>query len=254
MLHKQFSYLAGTGRTATHWIKLLLDKATDQSKVATFHDNFPKRARTSGRRTPAAFFTNYLLNLMVAQQGARTYVECNPALLEHVALTYGVKDAMAVIPGGLLAQPARGVLLVRSPYGYAASLKARGWGWNWWAYPHARAVYDLGDGYARRPMIEQAALAWALKSEFYHSLEQLGIPVLRYELLFDRRVSKERFTERVEGLFDALGVTPIRKPDFWWRLRDQRVAGKAKGATLNAAEKATVKRIAGSAMELYGYA
>jgi len=85
MLQKQFSYLAGTGRTATHWFKLLIDKACDQSKIATYHDNFPKRTRTKARATPAAFFTNYLLNLMVSQQGAETYVECNPALLEHVA-------------------------------------------------------------------------------------------------------------------------------------------------------------------------
>jgi len=253
MLNKQFSYLAGTGRTATHWVKLLLDKATDQSKVATFHDNFPKRTRTAGRKTRAAFFTNYLLNLMVSRQGAETYVECNPALLEHVALTYGVQDAMTVIPGGLLAQPARGVLIARSPYAYAASLKARGWGWKWWAYPNVKALWDIGDGYVKRPMIEQAAIAWSLKSQFYHGLTQIGVPVLRYELLFDRRVSKERFTERIEGLFDALGVTPILAPEFWWRLRDQRVAGKAKGATLNASEKATVKRIAGPAMELYGY-
>ena len=254
MFNKQFAYIAGTGRTATHWVKLLLDKATDQSDVATFHDSFPKRARTAGRGTPAAFFTNYLLNLMVAQQGAETYIECNPALLEHVALTYGIKGAMNVIPAGLLAQPARGVLLVRSPYAYAASLKARGWGWRWWGYPHAGEVYGLGDGYAKRPMIEQAALAWRVKGEFYHSLEQLGIPVLRYELLFGPRVTENTFTKRIEGLFDALGVTPILAPKFWWRLRDQRVAGKAKGATLSASEKATDKEIAGPAMELYGYA
>lgn len=255
MLHRQFSYLAGTGRTGTHWIEMLLKKACDQSKVAAFHDDFPKRARTRNRRTAAAFFSNYLLNLMVAQQGAQTYVECNPALLEHAALTYGIQDAMSVIPGGLLSLPARGVLLVRSPYGYAASLKARGWGWSWWNYPHARAVYDLGDGYAKRPIVEQAAIAWRLKGEFYYSLTRLGVPVLRYELLFDRRVTKERFTERIEGLFDALGVTPIRDSAFWWRLREQRVAGKAKGATLNAAERATVKRIVGpEAMEQYSYA
>jgi len=161
---------------------------------------------------------------------------------------------MTVIPGGLLAQPERGVLLVRSPYAYAASLKARGWGWQWWNYPNVRALWDVGSGYTKRPMIEQAAVAWALKSQFYHSLTQLGIPILRYELLFDRRVTKERFTERIESLLDALGVTPIRRPAFWWQLRDRRVAGKAKGATLNASEKATVKRIAGPAMEMYGYA
>jgi len=254
MLHKQFSYLAGTGRTATHWVKLLLDKACDGSKVAAFHDNFPKRAKTARRKTPAEFFTNYCLNLMLGQQGAQTYVECNPALLEHVALTYGIKDALSVIPGGLLSLPARGVLLARSPYAYAASLKARGWGWNWWNYPRAGAVYGLGNGYAKRPMVEQAAVAWRIKNEFYHSLTRLGVPVLRFELLFDRRVSKERFTERIEGLFDTLGVTPIQGSAFWWRLREQRVAGKAKGATLSAAEKATVKRIVGPAMEQFGYA
>lgn len=253
MLHRQFSYLAGTGRTGTHWIEMLLRKACDTSKVAAFHDDFPKRAKTRGRHTAAAFFTNYALNLMVAQQGARTYVECNPALLEHVALTYGIRDALGVIPAGLLSLPARGVLLVRSPYGYAASIKARGWGWSWWNYPQARAVYDLGDGYAKRPMVEQAAVAWRLKSGFFHGLTRLGVPVIKYEMLFDQCVTKEQFTERIEGLFDALGVTPIRPPSFWWTLRDQRVAGKAKGATLNVAERETVKQVVGPAMELFEY-
>jgi len=232
---------------------LLIDKTCDVTKVTTFHDGFPKRAKTAGRSTPAAFFANYMLNLMIAQQGAATYVECNPALLEHIALTYGIKGAMDVIPGGLLAQPARGVILARSPYAYAASLKGRGWGWTWWAYPGAKIVYDLGDGFAKRPLIEQAAIAWRLKSEFYHGLVQLGVPIVRYELLFDRRVTRERFTERIEGLFDALGVTPIRPASFWWQLRDQRVAGKAKGETLNATERETVKQLAGAALELYGY-
>lgn len=254
MLHKQFAYLAGTGRTGTHWTKVLLDRCCDQSKVAAFHDNFPKRAKARGRRTPAAFFTNYLLNLMVARQGAKTYVECNPALLEHVALTYGINDALGVVPGGLLSLPARGVLIVRSPYAYAASLKARGWGWSWWAYPRAQQVYDLGAGFAKRPMIEQAAVAWRLKGAFYHALTYLGVPVIRFELLFDRRVSQERFTERIEGMLDALGVEPIRRPAVWWQLRSQRVAGKAKGAALNAHEKATVRQIVGPMLEELGYA
>lgn len=255
MLHKQFAYLAGTGRTGTHWIKLLLDKACDKTKTATFHDNFPKRAKVSTRRTPAEFFTNYLLNVMISHQAAQTYIECNPALLEHAALTYGIKDALAVIPGGLLSLPARGVLLVRSPYAYAASLKARGWGWEWWRYPQAQQVYDLGDGFGKRSAVEQAAVAWRLKNEFYHSLTRLGVPIVRFELLFDRRVTKERFTERVEGILDALGVTPIRDSAFWWQLRGQRVAAKNKGnATLDAAEKATVRRICGPMLEVMGYA
>lgn len=254
MLRKQFCYLAGTGRTGTHWLARLLTAACDKAKVAVFHDNFPKRARVGGRRDPAQFFTNYLLNLMVAHQGAGTYVECNPALLEHVALTYGVGDALAVLPGGLLAHPARGLLLVRSPYAYAASLKARGWGWNWWAYPHAKTVYELGDGFAQRPMVEQAAVAWRLKNAFYKSLAQLGVPVLRFELLFDRRVSKERFAERIAGILDGFGVEPIQGSSFWWRLRDQRVAAKAQGMTLNAAEKQAVRAIVGSdLMQEMGY-
>jgi hypothetical protein len=253
MLHKQFSYLAGTGRTATHWIERLIQAACDKSKVATFHDNFPKRTKTAGRRNPAQFFTNYMLNLMVGAQGAQTYVECNPALLEHVALTYGVQDALGVIPGGLLSLPARGVLIVRSPYAYVASLKARGWGWSWWNYPRVRAVYDIGDGYAKRPMVEQAAVAWRLKNEFYHSLTRLGVPMIRFELLFDRRVTRERFAERIEELFDALGVTPIQGESFWWKLRSQRIAEKAKGAKLSSSEKETVKAICGPVMELFNY-
>jgi len=191
---------------------------------------------------------------MVSAQNAETYVECNPAMLEHIALTYGIQDALGVIPAGLLSLPARGLLLVRSPYAYVASIKARGYGWNWWAYPHAKAVYGLGDGFGQRPVVEQAAVAWWAKNTFYHSLTRLGVPVLRFELLFDRRVTKERFTERIEAILDGFKLTPIRGTAAWWDLRDQIVAGKAKGAvTLTAAEKATVRRICQPMVEVLGY-
>ena len=254
MLHRQFCYIAGTGRTGTHWIKRLLDTSCERGKVATFHDGFPKRAKTSGRRNPAEFFSNYLLNLMVSNQSAQAYVECNPALLEHVALTYGIQDALAVIPGGFLATPTRGVLMVRSPYAYVASMRARGYGWNWWNYPHARTVYDLGDGYTKRPAIEQYAVAWALKNNFYHSLTRLGVQVLKFELLFDRRVTKERFTKRIEDIFVTFGITLIRDPAHWWGLRDERAAAKNKENTaLSTAERETVRTICGPMMERLGY-
>lgn len=255
MLHKQFCYLAGTGRTATHWIENVIQASTEHAKVVTFHDGFPKRAKTSTRRTSAEFFANYLLNLMLSHQGAQAYIECNPALLEHVALTYGIRDALAVIPGGLLSAPARGLLVVRHPFAYAASMKARGYGWGWWGYPRAREVYDIGDGFPKRPIVEQAAVAWALKNEFYHSLTRLGVPVLKFESLFDGRVTKERFTERVASIFDTFGIEPIQGGSFWWKLRDQRVAGKAKeSVALTAAEKQTVKRICAETMERFEYA
>ena len=255
MLNKQFCYIAGTGRTGSHWVKHLLDASTESGKVATFHDNFPKRAKTSARRTPAAFFNNYSLNLMLGNQGALTYVECNPALLEHIGLTYGIRDALSVIPGGLFALPPQGLLMVRHPFAYAESMKARGYGWNWWGYARAREVYNIGEGFPHRPVVEQFAVAWKLKNEFYHSLTRAGASVLKFERLFDYRVTKERFIERVESIFDTFGIEPIRDSAFWWRLRDQRSAGKAKGAvTLTAAEKKAIKRICGDMMETFEYA
>lgn len=255
MLNKQFCFLAGTGRTATHWVQRLIDAACDKGKVATFHDGFPKRAKTSGRRNPARFFENYLLNLMVAKQGAETYIECNPALLEHVALTYGVGNALGVIPAGLLGKPARSVLLTRHPFGYVASLKAREWGWNWWNYPRAAAVFGVGSAFSSKPMVEQAALAWALKTEFALDLLQTEqCMLLKFEALFDHRVTKDTFSKRVQALFDHLGIIPIQGSSLWWRLRDQRSAVKNKDRiTLSASEKETVRQVCALVMEQLGY-
>lgn len=254
MLNKTFVYLAGTGRTGTHWVQRLIQTSCDKTKVVTFHDGFPKRAKTAGRRSPVEFFQNYLLNLMVSHQGASFYVECNPALLEHVALTYGIRNAVSVIPGGMMALPTRGVWMVRHPFGYVASLKARGYGWNWWSYPRSRTVYDIGDGFTSRSGIEQAAIAWKLKNEFYSSLSQLDVPLLKFEDILGPDVTQKAFTEQVGMLFSDLWLEPIQPPEFWWKLRDQRAAGKAKGdVTLTAEEKATVRRICGPMMEPLGY-
>jgi len=254
MLHKTFSYLAGTGRTGTHWIQKLIREACDGAKVITFHDGFPKRAKTAKRRTPTEFWQNYLLNLTASNQGASVYVECNPALLEHVALTYGIRNAASVIPGGMIPMPARGVWMVRHPFGYVASMKARGYGWKWWAYPHARMVYDIRDGYTSHPPVVQFSIAWKVKTEFYSSVAQLDVPRFRFEDLFGPTVTQEAFTRRIEGILDTLGLEPIQPPSVWWKLRDQRAAGKAKGSvTLTAAEQATVRSICGPMMEALGY-
>ena len=250
---RRFCYLAGTGRTATHWVKRLIDESCPD--VATFHDAFPKRAKVGNRPNAAAFFRNYLLNLKARQPDATVYIECNPALLEHAALTYGIRSAYGVFPAGMVETPPRSVFLVRHPFTYAASLKAKGWGWRWWDYPQAGSVYGVGAGFGSRGIVEQAARAWRLKNEFYHSLTRLGAPMLRFELLFDRNVSKEQFTEQIEGILDGFGLVPIQGPALWWKLRDQRAAGKAKGeVVLTAAEKTTVKRLVGPAMETFGYA
>jgi hypothetical protein len=228
----------------------------DSTKAATFHDGFPKRAKVKNRRTAAAFFANYALNLMLSQQSAETYIECNPALLEHIALTYGIRDALNAVPAGMLAQQARSLLVTRHPYTYVASMKARGWGWSWWQYPQAQAVHGIGDGYAGKSMLEQAAIAWKVKSRFYHTLTAYdSCMLLKFESLFDYRVTQERFTERIEKLFDHFGIVPIQGAGHWWRLRQEKIAPKNKaGAKLTSGEKQTVKAICGSMMGLTGYA
>lgn len=254
MLLKTFAYLAGTGRTGTHWVQRLIQATCDRAKVVTFHDSFPKRAKTAGRHTPVDFWQNYLLNLMASNRDASVYVECNPALLEHVALTYGIRNAVSAIPGGMLPMPTRGVWMVRHPFGYVASLKARGYGWKWWAYPHARDVYGIGDGFTSRPIVERAALAWVEKNQFCASLVKLDVPIVSYELLFESATSQEDFTAAIERILDTFGLEPLQPPSVWWELRSQRAAGKAKGSvTLTAAEQETVKRICAGTMEALGY-
>jgi hypothetical protein len=254
MLNKTFCYIAGTGRTGTHWAQRLIQASCDKKKVATFHDGFPKRAKPAGRKTPVEFFQNYLLNLMLANQGAQSYVECNPALLEHVGLHYGIRNAVSVIPGGMMALETRGVLMVRHPFGYVASMKARGYGWGWWRYPQARQVYGIGEGYTNRPCIERYAVAWKLKNEFFFSLTQMDVPILKFESILAPVAFKEQFIAEIDALFDGLGLEPIQGAAFWWKLRGQRAAGKAKGSvTLTAPEKQTVKRICGPMMEVLEY-
>jgi len=242
-----FCYITGTGRTATHWVQSIIDALCNG--VATFHDGFLRRAKI--RSTKGAFWRNYLLNLEARSKGAGTYVECNPALLEHVALTYGITSAPGVLPSDV---QAHGLLITRHPYTYAASLKAKGWGWAWWNYPKARDVFNIGTDFANRSMVEQAAIAWSCKNAFAHGLLKGDCLWLKYEFLFDYRVSQARYLERVHSIFEQFKIEPQRGDNLIWQMRNNQSAVKNKDKiSLTAAEKQMVKAICGPVMELYEY-
>ncbi|NIQ90667.1 MAG: hypothetical protein GWN93_17265 [Deltaproteobacteria bacterium] len=255
MLNKQFSYLAGTGRTATHFFSAVLGKHCDRSKVVTFHDGITDRLKKGNRFTALQCFTNHALNLMVKHPHKEHYVECNPAFLEYIALWYGVKQAAFVLPDAWMAQPARSLLIVRHPFGYVRSLLAKGWGWNWWKLPFADTVYGKHN-WQNVNALDGLAKAWLVKNQFFYSLANTeNCQLVQYEWLFGDGVSKADFAKRFRGLTEFLGLDILITDNALGDLQRTRFAIKAgpKAHDLTTKQRDIVAAICKPLMENLGY-
>jgi hypothetical protein len=245
MLDARFCYLAGTGRTGTHWLDRLFKKYASDVDVASFHDGLPDRLKA--RPTPGKELRNYLLNLMCRRQ-ARIYIECNPALIEWVGLRHRIKEAYNVLPVGLLTHEPRAAIIVRHPFGYVKSLKAKGWGWKWWNLPGFDATR-----YNKLGRFEQYCYAWAYKVNYASSLMNLErSTVVKFEDIFERD-GKTAVDEvrRLASLFDVqLTITDAQIK----HLRQRKIAPKGgHELTLTEKERKTCLQFCKPTMETLGY-
>jgi hypothetical protein len=237
----QFGAIIGTGRTGSHWFDMLFRK-WGRPKIASFHDGLPKRLKY--RTNASKMVANYLLNLEAKQPGAQIYVECNPALIEWIGLDHDV-SATEVLPAGTLAKPPNYALLVRHPFGYVKSLRAKGWGWSWWKKPGFQMK-----GYAQMSELEKTCAAWTWKNAYAYDLVS-GDPdrVFRFEDIFNGGVAEVRRLARALDIGIGASNASIGK------LLTQRAA--AKGGyqlTLTTNEKSRIKELCAPVMELFDYA
>lgn len=246
MLNKRFCFIAGTGRTGSHWFDALFRKYASDHLVASFHDGLPKRLKI--RQNPSRTLTNYLLNLMIGKPGARVYIECNPALVEWVGLAHLVSSAADVLPADLLTEPARCILLVRHPFGYVKSMKARGYRWDWAKLPGFTGKAQ----WAKLGQIESYAFAWNWKNRYcLDMVERMDCLPVKFEDVF----VGEQFIETVRGIAEHFGFPLSATNEQLRHLRKQRFAVKGGDSqTLTAKEKAAISRICEPMMEAFGYA
>ena len=241
MLNKRLCYIAGTGRTGSHWFDVLFRKFASDHQVASFHDGLPKRLKI--RQNPRATLANYMLNVMLAKPGARVYVECNPALIEWVGLAHRIESGAGVIPTDLLSQPERAILLVRHPFGYVKSMKAKGYAWNWAKLPGFTAKNE----WSKLGLVAKYALAWNWKNDY---LDLEGALIVKFEDVF----GGDHFLETVRGVAEHFGFPLSATNEQLRHLRRQRFAVKGGDSeTLTAAQKDTIKSICRPMMEEFGY-
>lgn len=246
MLDRRFAFLAGTGRTGTHWIARLINRYTTAGEAHALHDGLPKRLKIRGM--PSATLSNYFLNVMVSKPNARVYVECNPAFLEWVALAHRIDGARNVIPIGMLTYPAKAVHVVRHPFGYVKSLKARGWGWDWWKLPGFKFAQwnNLGQ-------FEKSCYAWAVKTAFVSKLEGNGLTIaVTFESFL--QCGPDEAMRTIDEIMRHLGIALAADDKTIKSQLGNRIAKKGGYLEkLTIAEKDTCRAICKRGMERYGY-
>jgi hypothetical protein len=253
MLNKDFRFIATTGRTGSYFLESIFNRCCDKSGFATFHGNLPRRLKAGGRHTAKRCLENYFLNLMVRKPHKQTYIECNGAFLEYVALSYGIKEAAFVLSDAL-EKPARSILLVRHPFGYAASIKAKPWAWDWQKMPFFETVHCKRATWNRLDDVGKAAKAWATKNRFFLSLTTSDdCLMVKFEDLF--KGTKEKYLETVKAACDHFGLQLLLKDAELVRMRGQKVMPKNKGnIKLTQGERQRTLNICGEMMEALGYA
>jgi len=233
----QFSCIAGTGRTGSHWLQKFI-QVHAVGKVQTFHDGLPNRLkhRPSARWQMA----NYLLNLEAKAPGAEVYVECNPALLEWVMLDHPGGE---VLPAGMLDRDSKVLLAVRHPYGYVKSIKAKAWAWNWHKKPGCTIK-----GWQTASLAEKASKAWAFKNRLILESFQ-HVPYVRFEDLFS-----DGGAVFVRDALETLGIeTDVPDEQIEHEL-GYRAAPKGGWQTpLTDSEKGCIVDICGPMMGEFGY-
>lgn len=216
-----FSYLVGTGRTATHWMANLIG-AAGRDKVASFHRQLGHRARIEDGLM--AYYAHYFDAITRQSPEAEIYVECNSAFLERAALAFEIENPLDAIPDPFLSEPAHCAWIIRRPEGYATSIKAHGWAGDWWeGFRGMETVYGIQEDFSSLPIVEQAARAWAARNEYLLPLVDANVPILWYDDLFGAYTTRELFICRVGQLFDWMGIDPATKPESWWRLKKVRL-------------------------------
>jgi hypothetical protein len=253
MLNKDFCFIATTGRSGSYFLESMFNRCCDKSHFATFHGNLPRRLKAGGRHTAKKCLENYFLNLMVRKPHKQTYVECNGAFLEYVALSYGIKEAAFVLSDAL-EKPARSILLVRHPFGYVASIKAKPWAWDWQKMPFFETVHCKRATWNRLDDVGKAAKAWATKNRFFLSLTvDDDCLVVKFEDLFED--SREKYLETVKAVCDHFGLRVLLNDADLAQMQHQKVAAKNKGAVkLTTAERGKVLGICKDVTEVLGYA
>jgi hypothetical protein len=246
MLDKRFCFLAGTGRTATHWFYNLFKRFCNDVEVMPFHDGLPNRLKP--RQNARSMLSNYFLNLMCQNQRPQMYIECNPALVEWIGLKFGIKSARNVIPSDLLTYPAKSALVIRHPFGYIKSLKAKPWAWQWWKLP---GFHD--SQWARMGRLERMCYAWNIKNLFYSSLLTEGhCKLIKFESVFGKNDNDAICT--VRNLTDWFQVHLTITDAQILQFRQRRFAPKGgHELSLTQAEKNTCLKICKPVMELFDY-
>lgn len=253
MLNKDFCSIATTGRSGSYFLESVFNRCCDKSQFAAFHDGLFQRLKAGGRHAPKHCLENYFINLMVRKPHKQTYVECNGAFLEYVALNYGVREGTFVL-GDVLARPAKSVLLVRHPLGYVASIKAKTWAWDWHKMPFFETVHCKRATWNRLDAIGKAAKAWATKNRFFLSLTaDDGCLTVKFEDLFQD--SRDKYLETVKAVCDHFGLRVLLNDAELAQMQHRKVAAKNKGnVKLTAGEKEKTLSICGEIMEALGYA
>lgn len=253
MLNKEFRFVATTGRTASHFLDVLFSKHCSDVEVASFHDKLPSRLKAGNRHTAKRCLENYFINLLVRRPHAQTYIECNGALIEHVALQYDIKDGALVITDDVLATPAKSILLTRHPHGYVKSMLAKGWVWDWWKLSHFEQVHCKRSRWDSWGPLEKAAHAWRMKNRLFLSLTaDENCITVKYENLFSK--GQASFVRNIKRICNHFETPLLISDEVLAGLRQRKIEPKGGSRVrLTTAQKRKVDNICREMMEALGY-
>jgi len=249
----KFCYLAGTGRSGSHWIANFLNCVAGRDVLAV-HEGFAQRTAGVGSGTLGKFLSLYLERVK-SNHSAETFVECEGTLLDRVAMHYGMPSAKEVVN----ALPemdvlTRGVFLVRHPFGYVSSVKASGWMGGWWNRPDASKLSGMVSDFEDWSLVEQAALSWQLRNAWFYGLVPSHALLLKYEDLLGKDVTEEAYLYWLGWMLDWFGIEPVAPRVEWREHKDWRVQSKnPKRVELTEEEKDAVYAICAPMMAAFGY-
>lgn len=235
----KFRFLAGTGRTATHWFaNLFRDYTTNDACV--WHEELPKRFHLHGKiqDTMDIYFT--AIEKMAGNRDM--FIECNPAFCEWVG--YGNK----VRADKITDRPFKAAVITRHPFGYIRSMKHHAWGWKWYRL----AGCPLGDWGAYTD-IEKYARGWRVKNEFALDLVEGGKGIcVRMEDVFGE--DKDLAIKEIHRLLDWFELKPKVGDGKLLEFSKNKISSNSSGLQRPTNdEKKIIRKICGDLMNHLGY-
>jgi hypothetical protein len=257
-----FAVCASTGRTGSTFLCDLFRKSPI---AAVFHGRLLIRVDWT-IESPEAMLATYLAQM--TERERRVYVEGNPRFLERVAQRHSIDDPCSIVRL-VEAQgfSVRCLFMVRSPRGYARSMKSRLLEHGRDAWPPEEQVgstlsveaFERVYACPAKWLEDQDAFgricgSWVLRNRYLKRLMDLpGCHFARFEDVFDGSVSDGDFVQRIQEIHDHFQLPTYADIDHLLEKRRTPRNASQRVEELTDAEEEQLRVICGDDAAAWGY-